>query len=110
MTDHVKLRAGLPEGDADGLQHYAKVMIDEPERMRLLVALVEPRQTITDELAHETTVALGFVRCELVVDEFADRDTLHAIMVRAAERRSAEQPALPLDDDQAGPAAAGRKG
>jgi hypothetical protein len=94
----VQLRAGLPQGEANGLKSATSEFVDK-EDPRLVLALVSPSKYVTDADTGEETVQLKVRRVELVVDG-DDVEQLQRIMLRAHERRTG-QTMLPFDTEQA---------
>jgi hypothetical protein len=94
----VQLRAGLPQGEANGLKTSAGEFADK-EDPRLVLALVSPSRYVTDADTGEQRVDLKIRRVELVIDG-DDMNALQRIMLRAHERRTG-QAMLPFDTEQA---------
>ncbi len=83
----VKLRAtSLPAGDGDGLTYHAKLFVAEPHTQRLMLALVNTRQIVTDADDGEQTAVLRLRRVECILDPDDARELMR-IMMRANERR-----------------------
>jgi hypothetical protein len=84
----VKIRAtSLPRGDGDGITYYAQDFVDHPEQMRLVLAVVAPRQIVTDTVTGDHTAIVGIRRLEVITDPDDDRAFMR-IMLRANQRRN----------------------
>lgn len=99
MTMPIKLKAGLPNGEANGLLHHANLFIDDPDGMRLALCLLGTKSTTEDRDTAEVTALVRVLRIELVTDT-GDIKELQRIMLRANEARTGRT-MLPFDTEKA---------
>ena len=94
----VKLSGVLPEGDANGINSLARDVLDDPEALHLVIAVIS-----TDHITHsvrdgESQPTMRFMRIESV----GEQDSAEALrlMKRAYGRRTGQE-MLPiaLEDD-----------
>lgn len=95
----IKLKAGLPNGDANGLIHHANLFIDDPDAARLALCLVGTKSTTEDRDDGDITALVRVLRIELVTDK-GDVTQLQRIMLRANEARTGKT-MLPFDTEKA---------
>jgi hypothetical protein len=88
------LGGNLPRGDANGLSAMAADLIREPERKRVIIALVDNPTTKINNVTGDRTATVRVCRIEAVRP--ADLGAAEQLMRRALEQRMG-QTVLPLD-------------
>ncbi|MHA6764779.1 hypothetical protein [Streptacidiphilus sp. PAMC 29251] len=89
-----KLAAALPTGDANGLDPIVRPLLDRPDRMQVVIALVDNKSTITDNDTGNTLPTLRIRRIEAVLR--MDLSTVEQILRRSVEARTGTA-VLPLE-------------
>jgi hypothetical protein len=88
------LGGSLPKGDANGLSQMAGDLIREPERKRVIIAIVDNPETRVKNVTGDRLAIVRICRIEAVLAE--DLAAAEKLMRRALERRTG-QTVLPLD-------------
>lgn len=91
----VKLASALPKGSSNGLGLLHRSLIDEPNRVHVVVALLDCKSTNVDNDTGEITPTGRIRRIEVVTDA-EDMKRLLTLVRRAFEIRTG-QTVLPLD-------------
>ncbi len=99
-----KLSSNLPPGAGHGLNLLHDELVDNPQAIHVVIALIDCKDVKTDSDSGEITPTARFRRIEVV--DPADRDAAQRIMARALERRTG-QTVLPFELEQATLAAFG---
>lgn len=89
-----KLAASLPRGEADGLSALARQLIDEPERVRVVVMLVDCKKISTDVDTGDVEPTARIRRIEAVLAE--DHSVAEKMLRRSLEKRTGKT-VLPYD-------------
>lgn len=97
----VKLKAGLPVGDANGLLHHADAFIDDPERLRVAVVVLDTKSTTEDRDIADITATVRVRRIEVITDP-ADVEKAQHIALAANEGRTGKSPLPGIDGQAAG--------
>jgi hypothetical protein len=95
---NIRLKAGLPNGEANGLRDVADQFIDNPDDMKLALVLLDTKAVTEDRDAGDTT-ALARVRRIEVISRPDDVKELQRIMLRANEERTGKA-VLPFDTEK----------
>lgn len=83
----VKIKAKLPEGEANGLKKQTAALLEQdPSTVGMLVGLYHVATVTTDFEKAEKIPAISFVHVEPILDE-VDRMVIREIMARAITRR-----------------------
>lgn len=89
-----KLNSALPKGESNGLAAIARKLIDEPQQVNIVIALVDCKSTTTDNDTGEIVPTARIRRIEPITD--ADKDVAAKMLRRAMERRTGKT-VLPFD-------------
>lgn len=89
-----RISGSLPRGDGNGLDAIAHLLIDEPHRIHVLVALVDCTKLTTDTDSGEVEPTARIRRIEAIGGE--DKDLAAKMLRRALERRTGKT-VLPFD-------------
>lgn len=92
-----KLSSALPDDQRNGLAAITRPLIDEPHRLRLVVGLVDCKQTTIDNDTGAIVPTARFRHVEAILDD-TDAKAVTEILRRALEERTG-QTALPLDEE-----------
>jgi hypothetical protein len=95
----IRLKAGLPNGEANGLTHHASAFIDDPDTLRLALVLLDTK-AMTEDRDDGDTTALARVRRIELITEAGDVAALQRIMLRANEARTGRA-MLPFETEKA---------
>lgn len=99
------LGGNLPRGDANGLSAMAAELIADPERKRVIIALVDNPKTVVNNVTGDRVATVRMCRIEAVRPD--DLGAAEQLMRRALEARTG-QTVLPLDlEDELSEAFAG---
>jgi hypothetical protein len=90
-----KLAANLPKGTANGLQVIAQSLVDEPERVHAVIALIDCKKVTTDFDSGEVVPTARIRRIEVIQDG-EDLGMAQRVIRRALERRTGKT-VLPFD-------------
>ena len=87
-----KLASKLPKGEADGLAALSRELIDNPQAVHVVVALVDCQKVTTDMDSGdvEPTARIRRIECQ------DDREVVGKILRRAMEKRTGKA-VLPFD-------------
>jgi hypothetical protein len=88
------LGGNLPKGDANGLSAMASDLIADPERKRVIIAIVDNPKTVVHNVTGDRTATVRMCRIEAVLA--GDLGAAEQLMRRALEKRTG-QTVLPLD-------------
>lgn len=88
-----KLASALPRGEANGLEALARKLIDSPQGVHVVVALVDCKKITTDADSGDIEATARIRRLEPID---VDRDLVAKIMRRAMEKRTGKT-VLPFD-------------
>ena len=88
------LGGNLPRGDANGLSAMAADLIREPERKRVIIALIDNPKTVVNNVSGDRIATVRICRIEAVLS--GDLGTAEKLIRRALEKRTG-QTVLPLD-------------
>jgi hypothetical protein len=88
------LGGNLPRGDANGLSAMAGDLIREPERKRVIIAIVDNPKTVVNNISGDRVATVRVCRIEAVLPQ--DLGAAEKLMRRALEKRTG-QTVLPLD-------------
>lgn len=83
----MRLSSRLPKGDANGLDPIVRTLLDEPERVQVVVALVDCQKITEDIDSGDRIVTIRVRRIEGVADK-GDREVLRNLLLREYERRT----------------------
>ena len=89
-----KLNGALPKGEANGLESLARILIDEPHQVHVIVALVDCRKVTTDTDTGDIEPTARIRRIEAIA---ADDKPFVAKMMRRARERRTGMTVLPFD-------------
>jgi hypothetical protein len=90
----VKLAGALPPGQANGLAYIAGALVGDPQRYRVVLAVIDVKSVSTDT---DTELVIPTVRVKRVMPILdADKPTALRMLERAMEKHSG-QAMLPLD-------------
>lgn len=89
-----KLNTSLPKGEGNGLPALARTLIDDPQRVNVIIALVDCQTTTTNNDTGEIIPTARIRRIEPIVD--GDKDVAAKMLRRAMERRTGKT-VLPFD-------------
>jgi hypothetical protein len=95
----IRLKAGLPSGESNGLVHHAASFIDDPDALRLALVLLDTKAMVEDRDDGDTTALVRVRRIELISDT-GDVRELQRIMLRANESRTGKA-MLPFETEKA---------
>jgi hypothetical protein len=95
---NIRLKAGLPNGEANGLRDMADKFVDEPDDMKLALVLLDTKAVTEDRDAGDTTALARVRRIELIT-RTDDVKELQRIMLRANEERTGKA-VLPFDTEK----------
>lgn len=90
----VSLGGNLPVGDHDGLTAIASDLIEEPRKLRAMIAVVDTQKITTKTDDGSRTAVVRIRRIEAILAE--DLGTAEKLMRRALEKRTGRT-TLPLD-------------
>jgi hypothetical protein len=88
------LGGNLPRGDANGLSAMAGDLIREPDRKRVILAIVDNPKTVVNNITGDRVATVRMLRIEAVLP--GDLGTAEKLMRRALEKRTGAT-VLPLD-------------
>lgn len=88
------LGGNLPRGDANGLSAMAADLIREPERKRIILAIVDNPKTVINNVTGDRVATVRICRIEAVLGD--DLGAAEQLLRRALERRTGLT-VLPLD-------------
>jgi hypothetical protein len=91
----IRLSTSLPAGEANGLGPVGARMVRDPHAVHVLIALVDCKQTITDNDSGDTVPVARIRRVEAVTNP-EDIATCERLVRRAIEKRTG-QTVLPMD-------------
>lgn len=100
-----KLAASLPSGDGNGLNALARALIDNPQDIHVVVALIDCKKTTTDNDTGTVEPTARIRRIEAIAEQ--DKDLAAKMLRRALERRTGKT-VLPFDLEEDLRAAFGR--
>lgn len=100
-----KLTSALPKGEGNGLDAIARQLIDAPQEIHVVIALVDCKKVTTDNDTGAIEPTARIRRIEAI--EEADRDIAAKMLRRALERRTGKT-VLPFDLEEDLRAAFGR--
>jgi len=89
-----KLAGNLPPGEGNGLNALARALIDTPEDVHVVVALVDCKSTRTDHDTGDVEPTARIRRIEVISED--DRPFASKMMRRALEKRTGKT-VLPFD-------------
>lgn len=89
-----KLASGLPKGDGNGLDALARKLIDSPQDVHVVVALVDCKKTTTDNDTGDIEATARIRRIEAITE--GDKDLAAKMLRRALEKRTGKT-VLPFD-------------
>lgn len=89
-----KLNGALPKGESNGLDGIARMLIDEPHRVHVVIALIDCKKTTTDNDSGDVEATARIRRIEAVTGD--DLSLAATILRRALETRTG-QTVLPFD-------------
>lgn len=89
-----RLASGLPKGDGNGLDALARKLIDNPQEVHVVVALVDCKKITTDNDTGDVEATARIRRIEAITE--ADKDLAGKMLRRALERRTGKT-VLPFD-------------
>lgn len=89
-----KLGSGLPKGDANGLAAIGRVLVDVPEHVHVVIALVDCKTISTDIDTGDVEATARIRRVEAVLAE--DHPQAQKMLRRALEKRTGKV-VLPFD-------------
>lgn len=89
-----KLNAALPKGEADGLAALARQLIDQPEDVHVIVALIDCKKISTDVDTGDVEPTARIRRIEAVLTD--DYPQARKMLRRALEKRTGKT-VLPFD-------------
>jgi hypothetical protein len=89
-----KLNSALPKGESNGLAAIARKLIDDPQHVNIVIALVDCKSTTTDNDTGEIVPTARIRRIEPITD--SDKDVAAKMLRRAMERRTGKT-VLPFD-------------
>jgi hypothetical protein len=96
----MKMKAALPKGDGDGLTAIEADILADPEKFRVIIAIVDCEQSTRKTDTGENIATVRVRRVEAVTDR-ADMDTAERLMRKAATRRNVgDQGELPFDFEE----------
>ena len=95
MSGPAALAANLPDGPANGLAAIAADLVAHPQRVRVVIALVDTLK-ITKKVDDGTEVPTVRVRRVEVITDDSDAALLRRLLLREFERRTG-QAVLPFD-------------
>jgi hypothetical protein len=95
MSGPASLSGALPDGDGNGLAAIAAQLIEEPRRVRVILALVDTVKITSKVDDGSRTATVRIRRIEAITDS-ADMAHLRRILEREFERRTG-QTMLPFD-------------
>lgn len=97
----IKLKAGLPVGDANGLLHHADAFIDDPETLRVAVVVLDTKSTTEDRDIADITAMVRVRRIEVITDP-GHVEQVQEIALAANEGRTGKTPIPGLDSGDTG--------
>lgn len=89
-----KLTSSLPSGDGNGLEALARVLIDDPHRVHVVIALVDCKKVSTDHDNGNVEPTARIRRIEAIGAE--DASVAQTMLRRALERHTGKV-VLPFD-------------
>jgi hypothetical protein len=92
-----KLASSLPKGEANGLSALAAVLVDIPEHVHVVIALVDCKRIQTDVDSGDVEPTARIRRIEAVLPE--DHAHAHRMILRSLEKRTGKT-VLPFDLEQ----------
>lgn len=95
----IRLKSGLPAGEANGLTHHAPSFLDDPDTLRLALVLLDTKAMTEDRDDGDTTALVRVRRIEIISSK-DDVTALQRIMLRANEERTGKT-MLPFDTEKA---------
>jgi hypothetical protein len=88
------LGGNLPKGDANGLAALAGDLISDPERKRVIIAIIDNPKTVVHNITGDRVATVRIVRIEAVRND--DLPAAEKLIRRALEQRTG-QTVLPLE-------------
>jgi hypothetical protein len=98
MTTAAHLSGRLPSGDANGLAAIVGELVDDPDRIHVLVVLAGCLK-VTHVVKDNAQVPTVEIRRIEAISDPGDRAALQRLLMREFERRTG-QPVLPLELEQ----------
>lgn len=95
MSQSAYLSGRLPDGEANGLAGKLRELVDDPERVHVLIVLADVTKVTQLVESGATVPTLRIRRVEAIGDP-TDQKELQRILMREYERRTG-QPVLPLE-------------
>lgn len=95
MSQSCYLSGRLPDGEANGLAGKLRELVDDPERVHVLIVLADVTKVTQLVESGATVPTLRIRRVEAIADR-DDAEQLRRILMREYERRTG-QPVLPLE-------------
>lgn len=89
-----KIAGNLPKGDGNGLDAIAALLIDNPKRIQVIVALVDCKKTTTDNDTGDVEPTARIRRIEAITGD--DKPLAARMLTRALELRNGRT-VLPFD-------------
>jgi hypothetical protein len=89
-----KLGASLPKGEGNGLNSIARQLVDEPQTIHVVVALVDCKKTTVDNDTGEIVPTARIRRIEVISQ--GDKELAAHMLRRALEKRTGKT-VLPFD-------------
>lgn len=93
-----KLGSGLPKGEANGLNALAAALVDQPELVHVVIALIDVKSVKTDTDTGDVEPTVRIRRIEAVARQ--DRRLAQQMMRRQFEERTGKT-VLPYELEQA---------
>ena len=100
-----RLASALPKGDGNGLEAIARQLIDTPQEIHVVVALVDCKKLTVDNDTGDVEATARIRRIEAITDD--DKVIIGRMLRRALERRTGKI-VLPFDLEEDLRAAFGR--
>lgn len=94
-ANKIKLAAGLPDGEANGLKAAVDLFLDDPAGARIGIVVFDTKGTAEDFDDGVVTATARVRRVEIITDT-DDAQAAKRLMMRANEQRTG-QTVLPLD-------------
>lgn len=96
----VKLSAGLPADDRNGMPAIASSLIETPDDVHVAVLLVRTKEIRTNPRTGAVVPTAEILAAEAFTGATADAETLHRLLRRQHERRTGKTE-LPLELEEA---------
>jgi len=81
-----KLRSALPKGDGNGLTAISRALIDSPDQIHVVIALIKTKSLSTEVDSGEVEATAYIRRIEVVVK--GDHEVAYRLLERALEKRT----------------------